>query len=152
MFRLVRPVLRERYCFLDHTVRCRRCDAPFDDTQGELRFTWGAPEERYRIGDHIRWIARDPKLSERLLDRRDYGTPDIIELYAFDCDDDYSLWRCSACGVEYDGPALWIEEQRIVHVRLFEPGEVEATFGVDRGIDDIVYRDLRTGAWTVLGE
>jgi hypothetical protein len=138
----------ENFSSLWVDVPCPSCGtaSAFSGTQGCLRFVWGAVPSEYRVGDEIRWNAGS---CQRLVSGTSvHGDRSIREVIAFECSDDYSLWRCERCTKDFDPPAIRIVANRIESVVLYPEGEASKLFGVDLALDLAAYFDESTGRWT----
>lgn len=127
--------MTEMYTHIETRVPCPVCGAEFENIQGHIRAQIGALGDWYRVGDSIRWNKHTAPEQARLAT--------FSSLYAFDCDDNFGLWKCGACATLFDSPAALIESGKITKICLMTQAQAQELFGFERGDADIVgYSDI----------
>ena len=134
--------MAEHYAYLETAVLCPACGTEFENTEGHIRIQIGSPHHWYRVGDLIKW-SRETEIERAQV-------VGLSPIYAFDSDDDYSLWQCRACATAFDSPAGVIEAGRITGVCLMTRAQVRELFGLERGYVGIVGRNVADNRWTLV--
>ncbi|MCY1060961.1 hypothetical protein [Nannocystis sp. SCPEA4] len=134
--------MRDSYSYIEAPVVCPVCGAEFENTEGHIRIVLGALEHWYRIGDLIKWDKKTE--AERV------QVAALSPVYAFDLDDDYSVWRCRNCKTLFDAPAAIVESNRIMRICLPTHVQTVELFGFDHMFWGIVGYNAEEKKWVIV--